>query len=102
MTARCNDHGIALRNLARRIERFLNALAKADLNPDCWEAQHIREALTCLVLGEFSRGERAMMKAERQPQVRPQLTAVNETAAVEIPTTVQLLGRLEAVMQDIG
>ena len=101
MTAHPNAHVTARHNLAERIGRFLDALAKANLNPDYWEGEHIVQALTCLDMGEFPRGERAMMAAERPPQARSPLPEINGSATIEIPTT-QLRAKLDAVMKGVA
>lgn len=97
-----NLHTTARRNLAHRIGRFLDALNKADLSPDYWESMHVLQALECLEVEEFPRGERAMMAAERQPQSRSTLVGVNSKETVELPTTPQLRAKLEEILRGVA
>jgi len=60
-----NPQLAAQRNLARRIERFLDGIEGADRGPDKWEVHHVLNALGLMILGDFHEGEHAMMLAER-------------------------------------
>src|SRR5436190_20938500 len=55
----------ARRNVAQRIERFLNGLERADRPPNRRELYHLWEALQKLEAGQYPEGEDAMLKAER-------------------------------------
>lgn len=67
-----SDHATARRNLAQRIDRFLNETgAPAVLDPSGYQAAQVRTAIALLDEERFADGERAMMYAERANAFRP-------------------------------
>jgi hypothetical protein len=89
-----NPRLAAQRNLARRIERFLDGIEGADRGPDKWEVHHVLNALGLMTLGDFHEGEHAMMLAEREPPHRAGHHAVAADASTETATLKQLRERL--------
>ena len=59
----------ARRNVAQRIERFLNGLERAGRPPNRRELHHLREALQKLEAGQYPEGEDAMPDAERMAPI---------------------------------
>ena len=89
-----NPQIAAQRNLARRIERFLDGIEGADRGPDRWEVHHVLNALGLMTLGDFHEGEHAMLLAEREPSQRGGHHAEAATASTETATLPQLRERL--------
>ena len=89
-----NPRHAAQRNLARRIERFLDGIERADRRPDRWEVHHVLNALGLMTLGDFHEGEHSMMLAEREPSQRAGHHAEAADASTEMATLPQLRERL--------
>jgi hypothetical protein len=88
----------ARRNVAQRIERFLNGLDRAGRPPNRRELYYLRKALQKLGAGLFPEGEDAMLKAER-------IEAIPDTAATAImtndaATTDELRTELSGILQN--
>jgi hypothetical protein len=73
------------RNVAQRIERFLNGLERAGRPPNRRELYHLGEAFRKLEESQYPEAEDAMLKAERiAPIPQDAATAVPENQAVSI------------------
>jgi hypothetical protein len=70
----------ARRNVAQRIERFLNGLERAGRPPNRRELYYLREAFQKLEAGQYPESEDAMLKAER-------IAPIPEAAATAPTTT---------------
>ena len=85
----------ARRNVAQRIERFLNGLERARRPPNRRELHHLREAFEKLEAGQYPEGEDAMLNAERiAPIPEAGAPAVPESDAVSITELRAELGRI--------
>jgi hypothetical protein len=85
-----NPRLAAQRNLARRVERFLDGIDGANRGPDQWEVHHVLNALGLMTLGDFHEGEHAMMLAEREAPQRSGHHAAAAAASTEAATLTQL------------
>ena len=84
----------ARRNVAQRIERFLNGLERARRPPNRRELHHLREAFQKLEAGQYPEGEDAMLNAERIAPI-PE-GAVPESAPVSVQ---ELRAELRRILQ---
>ena len=87
----------ARRNVAQRIERFLNGLERAGRLPNRRELHHLREAFQKLEAGQYPEGEDAMLNAERiAPIPEAGAPAVLESDPVSIQ---ELRAELRGILQ---
>jgi hypothetical protein len=97
MTLNPAARATARRNVADRIDRFLNGLERARRQPNGREVFWLREALANLKEGRYPGGEEAMDTAERAMPVPEQ--AANDQATNAGVTIEQLRGQLDRVKQ---
>ncbi len=90
----------ARRNVAERIDRFLNRLQSARRQPNRRELFWLREALMKLQEGQYPAGEDAMDKAERTLPV-PEHVA-NDLSTNAGTTVEQLRAQLNQIMKVEG
>ena len=100
MTLNPTARATARRNVADRIDRFLNILQRARRQPNRRELFWLRHALVNLQEGQYPAGEEAMDKAERT-------LPIPEHAAKDISTNAgvtveQLRGQLTQIMKAEG
>ena len=100
MTLNPTARATARRNVADRIDRFLNGLGRTRRQPNRRELFWLREALANLQEGQYPRGEEAMDKAERT-------LPIPEHAANDLNTNVgmtveQLRAELDRIMKAEG
>jgi len=95
-TARATAH----RNVADRIDRFLNGLQGARRLPNRRELFWLREALVNLQEGQYPAGEEAMDKAERALPVPEH--AVSDLSTNSGATVEQLRAQLDQIMKAEG
>ena len=89
----------ARRNVAQRIERFLNGLERAGRLPN---RHHLREAFQKLEAGQYPEGEDAMLKAERiapipevgAPAVPERSASMSQVAGASLPANPATLAIL--------
>jgi hypothetical protein len=97
MTLNPTARATARRNVADRIDRFLDGLERARRQPNGRELFWLRDALARLQEGQYPEGEDAMHKAERAmpiPEYAASAPATNAAVTVE-----QLRGQLDRIMQ---
>jgi hypothetical protein len=100
MTLNPTARAAARRNVAERIDRFLNGLRRAQRLPNRRELFWLRDALAKLQEGQYPAGEEAMDKAERA-------LPVPEHAASDLSTNAgltveQLRAQLNQIMKAEG
>jgi len=86
----------ARRNVAERIDRFLNRLQGARRLPNRRELFWLRAALAHLEEGSYPAGEEAMDKAERTVPIPEH--AANDLATNAGMTIAELRGQLDVIM----
>ena len=86
----------ARRNLAQRIARCLDAIARESRDPNAVEVSFILSALGHLAVDLWPNGEQAMMKAERAVTATPQEIATAR-ASYEPVTIEHLRSELEKI-----
>ena len=100
MTLNPTARATARRNVADRIDRFLNGLQSARCLPNPRELFWLREALVNLQEARYPAGEDAMDKAERALPVPDH--AANELSTNAGTTVEQLRARLHHIMKSEG
>lgn len=71
MTLTVKAVATARRNLAQRIQRFLDALDREKRGLTAWEADQLATALRYLGSGAYREGEEAMLRTERAEAFEP-------------------------------
>jgi hypothetical protein len=97
MTLNPAARATARRNVADRIDRFLNGLERASRQPNRRELFWLREALANLKEGRYPEGEDAMDRAERALPI-PEHTA-NDLSTNASATVEQLRAQLDQIMK---
>jgi hypothetical protein len=100
MTLNPTARATARRNVAERIDRFLDGLRRARRAPNRRELFWLRDALANLEQGQYPAGEDAMDKAERTlpiPEHAANDLRTNASASVE-----QLRAQLDQIMKAEG
>ena len=100
MTLNPTARATARRNVADRLNRFLNGLQSARRLPNRRELFWFREALVNLQEGQYSAGEAAMDKAERALPVPEH--AVSDLSTNAGATVEQLRAQLDQIMKAEG
>ena len=90
----------ARRNVADRIDRFLNGLGRTRRQPNRRELFWLREALANLQEGQYPGGEEAMDKAERTLPIPEH--AANDLSTNVGMTVEQLRAELDRIMKAEG
>jgi hypothetical protein len=100
MTLNPTARATARRNVAERIDRFLNVLQRAPRLPNRRELFWLRDALAMLQDGQYPAGEEAMDKAERAlPVPEHSVSDLSTNAGV---TVEQLRAQLDRIMKAEG
>jgi hypothetical protein len=97
MTLNPTARATARRNVAERINRFLNGLHRARRLPNRRESFWLRHALVNLQEGQYPAGEEAMDKAERTLPIPEH--AANDLSTNTGVTVEQLRGQLDLIMK---
>ena len=100
MTLNPTARATARRNVAERVDRFLNGLQSARRQPNRRELFWLREALVNLQEGQYPAGEEAMDKAERTLPVPEH--AVSDLSTNAGATVEQLRAQLNEIMKAGG
>jgi hypothetical protein len=100
MTSNLTGRATARRNVAERIDRFLNGLQSARRLPNRRELFWRREALVNLQEREYPTGEEAMDKAERMMPIPEH--AANDLSTNAGATVEQLRAQLDSIMKAEG
>jgi hypothetical protein len=100
MTLSPTARATARRNVAERIDRFLNVLARAQRLPNRRELFWLRHALANLQEGQYPAGEDAMDKAERAMPIPEH--AANELSTNAGATIEQLRAQRDEIMKAEG
>ncbi len=98
MNTNSNMQAAARRDLAQRIERFLDALDREGRGPDLWEGEYVMQALAWLDERDFARGERAIIRAECPAEHRLPQEVASLKVSFDQPTTVALRINLERIL----
>jgi hypothetical protein len=100
MTLNPTARATARRNVADRIDRFLNILQSARRLPNRRELFWLRDALVNLQEGQYPAGEDAMDKAERTLPIPEH--AANDLSTNISATVDQLRAQLDQIMKAEG
>jgi hypothetical protein len=100
MTLNLTARATARRNVAERIDRFLNSLQSARRLPNRRELFWLRETLVNLQEGQYPAGEDAMDKAERTMPIPEH--AANDLSTNAGATVEQLRAQLDSIMKAEG
>jgi hypothetical protein len=100
MTLNPTARATARRNVAERIDRFLNGLEGARRLPNRRELFWLRETLGNLQEGQYPAGEEAMDKAERALPIPEH--AANDPSTNAGATVEQLRVQLDEIMKAEG
>ena len=100
MTLNPTAHASARRNVADRVDRFLNVLDRARRQPNRRELFWLRHALVNLRGAEYPAGEDAMDKAERTLPIPEHAT--NDISTNAGVTVEQLRTQLDQIMKAEG
>ena len=100
MTLNPTARATARRNVADRIDRFLNVLQQARRLPNRRELFWLRDALVNLEAGQYPAGEDAMDKAERTLAIPEH--AANDPSTNAGVTVEQLRARLDRIIKAEG
>jgi hypothetical protein len=91
----------ARRNLAQRIDRFIDSLEREGRDPNRLEADFALSALGHLAVDQWPMGEDAMMRAERAANATPAEVA-NARGGHKPVTAKHLRAELEKILQNKG
>jgi hypothetical protein len=100
MTLNPTARATARRNVADRIDRFLNGLEVARRLPNRRELFWLRDALVNLEAGQYPEGEDAMDKGERALAIAEH--AANDPSTNAGVTVEQLRAQLDRIMKAEG